>query len=100
MTKLVWSPREVRDIEAIHSSIAEDSPEYADLMVLRILRLVERLSEFPKSGRSVPELNEPTIREVIAGPYRVIYRLRAEGAEVVTVFRGSQRFPDGFRGAN
>lgn len=34
---------------------------------------VERLADFPESGRMVPELGSPRIRELIFGTYRVIY---------------------------
>ena len=37
---------------------------------------VRRLCEYPLSGRVVPELNNrATIREVIAGAYRIVYRV-------------------------
>ena len=55
MTRIVWSPQSLRDIEAIRAYIAEDSPRYADLTVRRIVAAVERLTDFPESGRMVPE---------------------------------------------
>jgi plasmid stabilization system protein ParE len=44
----------------------------------------------------VPELNQPDIREVIDGAFRLVYRYRRDQdlAEVLTVFRASRRFPD------
>jgi plasmid stabilization system protein ParE len=59
-----------------------------------IINAVERLKAFPQSGRMVPERNNPEIREVIVKPYRVVYRLRAETVEIVTVFRASRLLPD------
>ena len=53
---------------------------------------VERLQEFPQSGRIVPEHNIASLREVIVRPYRVVYRLREGVVEVVTVFRASRLF--------
>jgi plasmid stabilization system protein ParE len=41
----------------------------------------------------VPERNDPEIREVIASPYRVVYRLRGATVEIVTVFRASRVLP-------
>ena len=94
MTSLIWSPRAIRDLESIRDYIALDSPAYAELVVRRLVQAVERLSVFPKSGRMVPERNSPAIREIIAGPYRIVYRQREELVEIVTVFRGSRSFPD------
>jgi len=53
VTRIVWSPQSLRDIEAIRAYISEDSPRYADLTVRRIVAAVERLADFPESGRMV-----------------------------------------------
>lgn len=76
MTSVVWSPRSIRDLEAIHAYISDESPRYADLVVGRLVAAVERLQAFPESGRIVPERADPSIREIIVGAYRVVYRLR------------------------
>jgi addiction module RelE/StbE family toxin len=93
VSRLVWSPQAVGDVESIRAFIAQDSAPYADLVARRIVAAVERLKAFPESGRIVPERQDPSIREVIVTPYRIVYRLRADAAEVVTVFRGSREFP-------
>jgi addiction module RelE/StbE family toxin len=94
VTKLRWSPQAARDLEAIRDYIATDSPRYAALVIERIMGGVERLIAFPESGRIVPERNDPTIREVIVKPYRVVYRLRPGLVEIATVFRASRMFPE------
>lgn len=94
MTSVIWSPQSVRDLEAIHVYISDESPRYADLVVGRLVAAVERLHAFPESGRIVPERADPSIREIIVGPYRVVYRLRPDLVEIATVFRGSRLFPD------
>ncbi len=94
MTRVVWSPHAVRDLEAIHAYIAGESARYADLVIGRLLAAVERLESFPESGREVPERAHGSIREVIVGPYRVVYRFRPGLVEIATVFRGSRLFPD------
>jgi plasmid stabilization system protein ParE len=50
---------------------------------------VERLAEFPESGRIVPEVGVQRIRELIFGAYRVMYSVRGK-VEILTVRRGSQ----------
>lgn len=94
MTTVIWSPQAIRDVEAVRSFIAQDSPTYAGLIARRLVAAVERLQFFPESGRIVPERQDPEIREVIVTPYRIVYRLRRGAVEVVTVFRGSREFPD------
>jgi len=93
VTQIIWSPQALRDLKSIRAYIAEDSPRYAELVVGRIVKVVERLAAFPESGRKVPERNDPEIREVIERPYRVVYRLRTGTVEVVAVFRGSRQLP-------
>jgi addiction module RelE/StbE family toxin len=90
---ITWSPRSLRDVESIREYIAQDSPRIADLVVRRIIKAVERLESFPESGRTVPERNDPEVREVIAKPYRVVYRLREGNVEIITVFRATRLFP-------
>lgn len=94
MTLVIWSPQAIRDIESIRAFIAQDSPAYAELEARRIVAAAERLQMFPESGRLVPERRDPAVREVVASPYRIVYRLRDGVAEVVTVFRASRQFPD------
>ena len=93
MRRLVWSPRSVRDLESIHAYIARDSSLYADLVVQRLVRAPERLLRFPESGRIVPEVGQPSLRELIVRPFRVVYRLRGESVEIVTVLRATRLFP-------
>ena len=93
MTPIRWSPQAVRDVEAIRDYIAQDSPRYAQLTVDRIITSVERLRAFPHSGRVVPERADPEIREVIVGPFRVVYRYRSGVVDIATVFRASRLFP-------
>ena len=92
MTRIVWAPQAIQDVEAIHAHIARDSIHYADLVVERLVAAVERLADHPRSGRAVPELGDESIREVIHGNYRVVYRLRHNVVEVATVFHGARLF--------
>ena len=93
MTRLRWSPRSVDDLEAIRGFIARDSSPYADLVIQRIVAAADRLTRFPEIGRIVPEVGEPRLRELIVRPFRVVYRIRPDLVEVVTVFRSSRQLP-------
>ena len=93
MTKLRWTTQAVEDVEAIWKFIANDSDAYANLVVARLLESVERLENFPRSGRIVPELSDPQLREIIAPPYRIVYRVLDEAVEILTVFRASRLLP-------
>ncbi|SHJ73920.1 addiction module toxin, RelE/StbE family [Reichenbachiella agariperforans] len=73
MVKINWTPQSKNDLIAIADFIAQNSVKYARIQVQRIRERVRQLATFPNSGRIVPELNIPRIREVILGNYRIIY---------------------------
>ena len=50
-------------------------------------------ARFLSPARVVPERNDPEIREVIVGSFRVVYRHRTGVVEIATVFRASRLFP-------
>jgi toxin ParE1/3/4 len=72
VTRIVWSPLAVEDVEAIRAYVARDSPRSADLLVERVVGAVERLEVSPLSGRVVPEVGDDALREVIHGNYRIV----------------------------
>lgn len=92
MTQVIWAPQAIQGVEAIRAYVARDSAHYADLVVERIVVAVERLKDNPRSGRVVPELGDESIREVIHGNYRIVYRLRRGVVEIATVFHGTRLF--------
>ena len=69
--------------------IAKDNPDAAIRWVNELFEAVERLADFPESGRVVPEVGVRRIRELIFGAYRVIYSVSSM-VEGLTVRRGSQ----------
>jgi len=86
MAEIRWTRQAADDLEVIACFIAEDSVHYARLFVLDVMSAVERLAVFPHLGRIVPEINNPAIREIILGNYRIIHRIREECIEIVTVY--------------
>ena len=95
MTRVVWTVPALEDVEAARAFVARDSPRYARALVERLLAAAERLAEFPLAGRVVPELGQATIREVLEGSYRLVYRVTADEAQVVAVVHGARQFPAG-----
>ena len=45
------------------------------------------------AGRRVPEVDLPQIREVIEGPYRVIYHIKPDQIDVLAVIHGTRPTP-------
>ena len=90
MAQVRWTPQAADDLDAIAEFIARDSPHFASLFVADILQTVERLFDFPESGRIGPEIGNRSIREVILGSYRIIYRRHSEAVEILTVYHGAR----------
>lgn len=90
MTQLIWTRRAIEDVQSIRKFIAQDSPHYAELVTQRLIASVERLPSLPQSGRVVPEIDDPAVREVIQGSYRIVYRLIREEIHIVTVHHAAR----------
>jgi plasmid stabilization system protein ParE len=85
-----WTPQAADDLKAIAEFVGKDSPHFASLFMLDVFAAVERLENFPESDRIVPQKNEPNIQELILGNYRIIYRLRDDLAELLTIHHGAR----------
>ncbi|MBC7543645.1 MAG: type II toxin-antitoxin system RelE/ParE family toxin [Candidatus Sericytochromatia bacterium] len=80
--------------DSIGDSIAAGSPLAADRWVREILAAVEKVTNLPLAGRSVPEVERPDIREILKRTDRVVYRVGSDRLEVLTVFEGHRLFPE------
>ena len=83
--KITWSPLAVDQVRDIASYIALDKPTVALEWAEKIFSSVERLSEFPESGRVVSEIDRKEIREIVQGNYRVIYKIKSKEILVLVV---------------
>jgi toxin ParE1/3/4 len=88
--KIIWSPEAVEDLIEIRNYIARDSESYAAGMVESVLESVDQLAEFPLMGRRVAEFDDDAIRELIVGPYRVIYRTGRDSADIAAIVHGAR----------
>ncbi len=86
--KIVWSPLALERVNDIADYIAETSVEAAKVWLIDIFGAVDRLQEFPESGRVVPEVKQPNIRELVFKNYRVIYRVERKQVSILTVRHG------------
>jgi len=86
--RLLWTEPARDDLREILRFIGQDNPVAARNVIREIREKVERLTQFPLSGRAVPELSDADFREVIVENYRVIYRLVGNTVEILTVVHG------------
>ena len=90
MVKIIWTEPALDDIRSIMEFIAQDSAYYADMTARGILNAPKRIKKYPLSGRLVPEFCDATIREIIHGSYRIIYKTVDKKCFVVAVVQASR----------
>jgi toxin ParE1/3/4 len=93
MARLIWSPRALDDLETICEYIARDSDRYARLFVERVVRLAESIPLHPLLGAVVREYQREGLRERLFQNYRIIYRVRGDSVEVVTIVHAARLLP-------
>lgn len=94
MVKLIWSPQALSDLEGICEYIGRDSDRYARLFAERVIALVEGIPKHPLLGAIVPEYQQQDLRERRFQNYRIVYRVRSDAVEIVTVTHAARLLPD------
>jgi len=89
--KVHWTDTARDHLRAIHDYVARNSPQYALRVVDRLTRRSQQIAEFPLSGREVPEFAVPQVRQVLEGPFRIIYYIKSDQIDVVAVIHGARQ---------
>ena len=92
--RIRWTEQAVEDLAGIKAYIARDSLMLAQLVVVRLYTAVDQLALFPDSGRIVPERNDPSLRELVRPPYRIVYERTDDQVVILTVFHAARTFPE------
>jgi plasmid stabilization system protein ParE len=91
MVSVRWTDIAVENLADIGDYIGKDSIKYAKIVVKNLFTSTNILKRHPCIGRMVPEFNNPKIRELIRGSYRVIYRLIDEKhIDVITIHHSAR----------
>ena len=88
--KVLWTASALAQLQAIHDYLAQTSPDYAVRIIDRLTRRSIQIANFPNSGRMVPEYERKEIREVIEGPYRIIYLVELAQVRVLAVIHSAR----------
>ena len=87
--KILWTREALRQLTEIEDFIAKDNAERAAKFVDEIAAHTESLLPGePRIGRTVPEISNPDIRELLFKKYRIVYRVNKNTVEMLTVFEG------------
>ena len=91
MAEIVWTAPALQQLDAIAEYIALDNPAAASRLVQQVFAKVERLQQFPDSGRIPLELPQSIYREVILPPCRIFYRQAGEQVLILHIMRDEQQ---------
>ena len=85
-----WSKRGSLRRTAIVRYIAQESGDWDTAWNWedRIFAATAQLEQFPFVGRVVPEIGRKDIRETRVGDYRIIYRVRQNIPEIISIRHG------------
>ena len=96
MSNVKWMPSALNDLKSIKEYIARDSIYYADKLANDIINKSSKLETFPKMGRVVPEIGDPSVREITHASYRIIYELYDDDVNIVAVIHGKRLLQNAF----
>ena len=91
MAEIVWTEPALQEMDAIAEYIALDNPSAASRLVKEVLEKTERLQDFPRSGRTPPELPGSIYREVVVPPCRILYREDGNRVWILYVMRDERK---------
>ena len=85
-----WSDFARDDLDDLVCYISRDSAFYARRFGQKVVLATRRLTQFPESGRMIPEAEDKAFREIIVQGYRVMYRLETNRVLILAVMHGSR----------
>lgn len=86
--QIIWTQEALEQLIDIEDYIARGNPERAAKFVDQLIDHAESLLENPRTGRVVPEIANPDIRDLIFNKYRLVYRIGEKRLEILTIFAG------------
>lgn len=91
MAQVIWTEPALLDLESIAEYIALDKPSAASSYVKKVFTVVERLEQFPESGRKPPEFKKTRYLELVVNPCRIFYRIEGKKTYILFVMRSKRK---------
>lgn len=91
--KVAWTLKALLRLQQIHDHIALDQPINARNFIDRLTQKAGRIALIPHSGRIVPQYGRDDVRELYEGEYRIIYRIRTDRIDILTVRHSARLLP-------
>ncbi|MBU1209138.1 MAG: type II toxin-antitoxin system RelE/ParE family toxin [Proteobacteria bacterium] len=88
--EVTWTESAWRDLEEVADYIAKDSRHYAAAFVREARDAARSLAYLAERGRTVPEFNDPGIRELFVRSYRLIYQVAEQVVYIIGFIHGAR----------
>lgn len=88
--KVVWSEPAADDLVAAVEFIARDSEAFAATLARRVCEAGDSLSDLSERGRPFPDPAFADLRELVIGPYRLVYLVEPERVVIHGLFHASR----------
>jgi toxin ParE1/3/4 len=97
MGKIKWTEKSISNLQSIFEYIAKDSKIYATRFVKSLIASAKKLETVPRCGRTISELEEQDLREIIFRNYRIAYRIKKnDDIEILAVIHSARDFLSAF----
>tara|TARA_R110002110_G_C13205882_1_gene695864 strand:+ start:292 stop:597 length:306 start_codon:yes stop_codon:yes gene_type:complete len=87
MAQIIWTEPALNNLDDVAEYIAVSNIYAARKLVEKVFSKVQRLEQFPESGRIPEEIATLTYREVVVGPCRVFYKVDQDSVYILHVLR-------------
>jgi toxin ParE1/3/4 len=79
------------DFEVIKKYYTEEGvPRIGEQFIINIIEHIETIPANPDIGRKVPEFNTDKLRELIHGPFKVVYLREEQSIHIVRIWRSER----------
>jgi plasmid stabilization system protein ParE len=93
--EVVWAERAKLALNDALNYIATDSPLNATRLAQEVLDEADSLATLSERGRMVPEVGDPTLRELLINPFRLMYEVHETEVNIVGFLHQRQLFSPG-----
>ena len=87
MAQIIWTEPALNSLNDIAEYIAVSNPYAARQLVENVFSKVQRLEQFPDSGRIPEEISTLNYREVVVNPCRVFYKVDNDSVYILHLLR-------------
>ena len=87
MAEITWTGPALANIDDIADYIELHNTKVAKALVQRIFSKVDRLEEFPESGKVPLEIENLNFREIVVPPCRIFYKVKGNNVYILHVMR-------------